>query len=98
MEEGHRAVPELFDLPTPIKEKCNMINSPSFLGYTSLGAETTASRTDLREVCKYPFTLMFSQLIYATQQFDFGTPINNTWREGDPFWQRIEGPSQVSLS
>jgi hypothetical protein len=27
-----------------------MINSPSFLGYTRLGAETTASKTDLREV------------------------------------------------
>lgn len=27
-----------------------MIHSPSFLGYTSLGAETTAAKTDLREV------------------------------------------------
>jgi hypothetical protein len=27
-----------------------MINSPSFLGYTRLGAETTAAKTDLREV------------------------------------------------
>lgn len=27
-----------------------MINSPSFLGYTRLGAETTATKTDLREV------------------------------------------------
>lgn len=27
-----------------------MINSPSFLGYTRLGAETTASKTDQREV------------------------------------------------
>jgi hypothetical protein len=26
-----------------------MINSPSFLGYTRLGAETTAAKTDLRE-------------------------------------------------
>lgn len=27
-----------------------MINSSSFLGYTKLGAETTARKTDLREV------------------------------------------------
>lgn len=27
-----------------------MIHSPSFLGYTRLGAETTAAKTDLREV------------------------------------------------
>lgn len=27
-----------------------MINSPSFVGYTRLGAETTAAKTDLREV------------------------------------------------
>jgi hypothetical protein len=30
-----------------------MINSPSFVGYTRLGAETTAFKTDLREVCQY---------------------------------------------
>lgn len=27
-----------------------MLNSPAFLGYTALGAETTAKNTDLREV------------------------------------------------
>lgn len=27
-----------------------MINSPSFVGYTRLGAETTAAKTDWREV------------------------------------------------
>jgi hypothetical protein len=32
-----------------------MINSPSFLGYTRLGAETTAAKTDLREVRSFPF-------------------------------------------
>lgn len=31
-----------------------MINSPSFLGYTRLGAETTAAKTDLREVTPPP--------------------------------------------
>ncbi|KAJ5526547.1 hypothetical protein N7513_010706 [Penicillium frequentans] len=45
----HEALPRLFNLPTGVKENCNMIHSPSFLGYTRLGAETTASKTDLRE-------------------------------------------------
>lgn len=36
-------------MPTEVKEKCNMINSPSFVGYTRLGAETTAKQTDWRE-------------------------------------------------
>lgn len=54
----HEKLPELFALPDEVKEKCNMINSPSFVGYTRLGAETTASKTDLREVgsvvCELP--------------------------------------------
>ncbi|RMJ26568.1 Oxidoreductase, 2OG-FeII oxygenase family [Aspergillus sp. HF37] len=45
----HEKLPELFNLPDDVKDKCNMINSPSFLGYTRLGAETTASQTDQRE-------------------------------------------------
>ncbi|KAJ5143432.1 uncharacterized protein N7515_002219 [Penicillium bovifimosum] len=45
----HEALPELFALSAEAKEACNMINSPSFLGYTRLGAETTAAQTDLRE-------------------------------------------------
>ncbi|KAJ5228997.1 hypothetical protein N7489_009705 [Penicillium chrysogenum] len=45
----HENLPKLFALSTEAKEKCNMINSPSFLGYTRLGAETTATKTDIRE-------------------------------------------------
>ncbi|KAJ5086174.1 Oxoglutarate/iron-dependent dioxygenase [Penicillium argentinense] len=45
----HGKLRELFDLPTETKEECNMIHSPSFLGYTRLGAETTAAQTDFRE-------------------------------------------------
>jgi isopenicillin N synthase-like dioxygenase len=47
----HEWIPEFFALSKEVKEKCDMINSPSFLGYTRLGAETTASKTDFREVC-----------------------------------------------
>ncbi|KAJ5751204.1 Oxoglutarate/iron-dependent dioxygenase [Penicillium manginii] len=45
----HDELPQLFDLPAEVKENCNMIHSASFLGYTRLGAETTALNTDLRE-------------------------------------------------
>ncbi|KAJ6095157.1 Oxoglutarate/iron-dependent dioxygenase [Penicillium canescens] len=76
IERTHERLPELFALSPEAKEDCNMINSPSFLGYTRLGAETTAAKTDLRE------------------QFDFGTPGMKPWMEGDPFWQRLEGPNQ----
>ncbi|RAO66510.1 uncharacterized protein BHQ10_002522 [Talaromyces amestolkiae] len=76
IEETHETLPEFFDLPESVKQSCNMLNSPSFLGYTSLGAETTARKTDLRE------------------QFDFGTPVTQLWKENDLPWQRLEGPSQ----
>lgn len=46
----HDQLPQLFNLSAEAKEDCNMIHSASFLGYTRLGAETTASQTDLREV------------------------------------------------
>ncbi|KAF7616770.1 putative oxidoreductase [Aspergillus flavus] len=49
VKRTHEKLPELFALPTEVKERCNMINSPAFVGYTRLGAETTASKTDLRE-------------------------------------------------
>jgi isopenicillin N synthase-like dioxygenase len=51
----HENLPKLFALSTEAKEKCNMINSPSFLGYTRLGAETTATKTDIREVGLFRF-------------------------------------------
>ncbi|KAJ5601218.1 Oxoglutarate/iron-dependent dioxygenase [Penicillium lagena] len=43
------SLPALFALSAEAKQRCNMIHSPSFLGYTRLGAETTAAKTDLRE-------------------------------------------------
>ncbi|GIJ83068.1 hypothetical protein Asppvi_001585 [Aspergillus pseudoviridinutans] len=49
IKKAHAALPDLFALPSEVKDKCNMINSPAFVGYTRLGAETTASQTDWRE-------------------------------------------------
>ncbi|KAJ5342775.1 hypothetical protein N7541_011899 [Penicillium brevicompactum] len=49
IQRTHDNLPRLFALSEETKEKCNMINSPSFLGYTRLGAETTATKIDLRE-------------------------------------------------
>lgn len=54
MRRTQEQLPGLFAIPAEIKEKCNMIHSPSFLGYTRLGAETTAAKTDLREVKGFP--------------------------------------------
>ncbi|EYE91345.1 isopenicillin N synthase family dioxygenase [Aspergillus ruber CBS 135680] len=48
-KRAHAALPDLFALSDETKNKCNMINSPSFVGYTKLGAETTAAKTDWRE-------------------------------------------------
>ncbi|KAL4925645.1 uncharacterized protein BDV17DRAFT_283786 [Aspergillus undulatus] len=49
IRKAHAKLPELFNLPADVKAKCDVINSPSFVGYTQLGAETTAAKTDLRE-------------------------------------------------
>ncbi|PVH68468.1 oxidoreductase [Cadophora sp. DSE1049] len=76
IKEVHQKMPEIFALPQEVKESCNMRNSPSFLGYTALGSETTATKTDIRE------------------QFDFGTPVKKPWDDSDPFWRKLEGPSQ----
>ncbi|KAJ5718268.1 hypothetical protein N7488_003914 [Penicillium malachiteum] len=49
ISETHAKLPDVFAIPTDDKEKVDMLNSPAFLGYTSLGRETTAKITDLRE-------------------------------------------------
>lgn len=40
---------EFFSLPDSIKKKCEMINSPHFLGYTRLANEITGGKIDWRE-------------------------------------------------
>ncbi|KAL4895289.1 hypothetical protein BDV59DRAFT_191801 [Aspergillus ambiguus] len=44
-----RKTRELFDLPLEKKSEIEMINSKHFLGYSRLGAETTAHKADYRE-------------------------------------------------
>lgn len=50
-----------------------MIHSPSFLGYTHLGAETTAAKTDIREV-RNSFTLRLGAPLF---QFMKANPPSN---------------------
>ncbi|KAJ5288892.1 Oxidoreductase 2OG-Fe(II) oxygenase family [Penicillium angulare] len=45
---------ELFDLPLEKKLEIEMVNSPHFLGYSKLGAEITALKTDYREQFDWP--------------------------------------------
>lgn len=50
----YQLMPDIFAIPNNEKDEINMRHSPSFLGYTTLGAETTAAATDLREVELHP--------------------------------------------
>ncbi|GKZ29154.1 hypothetical protein AbraIFM66950_003314 [Aspergillus brasiliensis] len=70
----HAALPDLFSLPSETKEQTNMINSPSFLGYTRLGAETTAQKTDMRE-----------QFDFGTPNHP-----NSRTNTTTPIWSRLE--------
>ncbi|RLV95793.1 putative 2-oxoglutarate-dependent dioxygenase [Spathaspora sp. JA1] len=49
LQEIKQQAIEFFALPDETKLKCEMINSPHFLGYSRLANEITASHTDWRE-------------------------------------------------
>ncbi|KAK1763045.1 hypothetical protein QBC33DRAFT_460250 [Phialemonium atrogriseum] len=85
--ELHGSLPGLFALPAEKKQAVAMLNSPSFLGYTQLGAEMTAGGTDMREARK-----PIPQRIKI--QFDIGTATEDAWKEGAPTWTKMEGTSQ----
>lgn len=73
-------VPRFFDLPDTEKDRIRMVHSQHFFGYSKFGAELTKGKVDQRE------------------QFDFGTPYSGAdgrWKEGDPEFLRLWGPSQV---
>ncbi|BCS29587.1 isopenicillin N synthase family dioxygenase [Aspergillus puulaauensis] len=82
----HAKLPELFDLPAEVKEKCDMINSPSFVGYTRLGAETTATKTDLRE-----------QYDFGTPGMKTWTEGDNIWErlEGNSQYPDVPGVKEL---
>lgn len=86
LEELHGRLPAAFSIPEAERERVNMRNSPSFLGYTALGAETTAARTDLRE--QYDFGLFGSR-----PGAELGASIPEK-KPDDPAWKSLEGPSQ----
>ncbi|WEW59214.1 hypothetical protein PRK78_004683 [Emydomyces testavorans] len=46
-------LPEFFNLPASVKEGIALHNSPQFLGYSSVGSETTGGRTDKREQVEF---------------------------------------------
>jgi isopenicillin N synthase-like dioxygenase len=73
------ALPRLFSLPGDAKEEMALHDSPHFLGYSSVGAETTAGKTDRRE-----------QVEYATELPEQWSPGN-----GLPLFERLKGPNQV---
>lgn len=72
------SLPPLFNLPSSSKDEVALENSPHFLGYSKLGAETTAQRQDLRE-----------QFEFATELPDRFNP-----ERGDPWFTRLQGPNQ----
>jgi isopenicillin N synthase-like dioxygenase len=76
------ALPKLFS-PSILTEKTKaeiaLHNSPHFLGYSSVGAETTAGKLDRRE-----------QVEYATELDEKWTSEN-----GLPLYERLKGPNQV---
>ncbi|CAI7664915.1 unnamed protein product [Penicillium discolor] len=49
IEETQAELPRIFSLSPEEKKSVQMLNSPHFLGYTGLGTETTAKKTDIRE-------------------------------------------------
>lgn len=73
------ALPRLFSLPDGAKEEMALHDSPHFLGYSSVGAEMTAGKTDRRE-----------QVEYATELPEKWSPEN-----GLPLYERLKGPNQV---
>ncbi|KAL1983465.1 hypothetical protein VTN96DRAFT_10286 [Rasamsonia emersonii] len=72
------ALPKLFALPAQAKDEIALRNSPHFLGYSSVGAEMTAGRTDRRE-----------QVEFATELEERWAP-----GCGIPLYERLKGPNQ----
>ena len=73
-------LPVLFALPDEVKEEVALSNSPHFLGYSRVGAETTAGAEDRRE-----------QFEFATE-----LPVRWREGDDDVAgYERLKGPNQV---
>lgn len=72
-------LPSLFERPIAEKERCALINSPHFLGYSHFGSETTASTRDERE--QYEFATELPN-VYAESNRKL------------PLSSRLHGPNQ----
>lgn len=77
------ALPPLFSLTDAAKEAIALHNSPHFLGYSSVGAETTAGQTDVREQVEFA-----TELAPQIWSFDNGML---------PLYERLKGPNQVTF-
>lgn len=55
-----QALPELFSLPDAAKDEIALSNSPHFLGYSSVGSETTGGNADKREQVEFATELTAS--------------------------------------
>lgn len=72
------ALPGLFSLPAETKLSAALVNSPHFLGYSTFGSETTASKADERE-----------QFEFANELPDvYGE------EAGKPLYTSLQGPNQ----
>lgn len=70
--------PKAFDISADAKLKVAMTKNPHFVGYTQLGAETTAKATDLRE----------------QYDFGSATTVDSAFSDPSaPRWKRLKGPS-----
>jgi isopenicillin N synthase-like dioxygenase len=70
--------PKAFDVSESEKLKCAMSNKPHFVGYTKLGAEMTAKKTDIRE-----------QFDFGSAT----GPDPNAVFPDAPQWRKLQGPS-----
>lgn len=89
-------IPKLFELPQQAKDDIKMSNSPHFLGYSKLGAEFTRGQVDHREFpdSTVGHRLELTGLVSTGEQIDFATVHTCRWKEGDPDYYRLWGPSQ----
>lgn len=89
---------ELFQLPLEKKLEIEMVNSPHFLGYSRLGAEITALKSDHREQfdvildsLAWCFSFLIT-LILMLRQFATELPAPGL---DEPLYRNICGPNQV---